>query len=61
MKKHGLVIHTPTNDEKEQWKQFIQTWYPFIRGAYVPEEIFDKMMKLKEERINMPKMKSKPR
>lgn len=50
MVEHGLKVHTLTKEELEEWDRFIQTWYPMIRGNYVPEEIFDTMMQLHKER-----------
>jgi len=50
MIEHGLNVHSPTDAEREEWDQFIREWYPTLRGTYVPEDIFDKMMELKKER-----------
>ncbi len=50
MMEHGLVVHQLTDEEKEQWKQLVKKWYPKLRGSYVPEEIFDRVTRLMNER-----------
>ncbi len=50
MEEYGLKVHTPSDSEREEWDRYIESWYPRLRGAYVPEDIFDTMMQLKQER-----------
>jgi len=50
MKEYGLKVQSLTDDELQYWKDYIEGWYPDIRGSYVPEEIFDKVIALKKEK-----------
>ncbi len=50
MKEYGLIVHKPTLDEKAQWKNYLKTWYPEIRGKYVTEETFDMVIKYMAEK-----------
>ena len=50
MKEHGLVVHPQSSEDHLFWKSHLKTWYPDIRGTFVPEEIFDEAIQLMEER-----------
>ena len=50
MKEHGLVVHPQSAEDHLFWKSHLKTWYPDIRGTFVPEEIFDEAIQLMEER-----------
>ncbi len=50
MMEHGLVVHSLTEAELAEWKQMIRTWYPSIRGSFIPVEIFDKVVRLIDEK-----------
>lgn len=61
MGEHGLQIHSLSPEEKEEWIRITKSFYPYIRGSLVPEEIFDKAIKLKEEFTTLkPKTKNPP-
>ena len=44
MRKRGLTIHPLTPELNAQWDQIVEQAYPKIRGAVVPEDIFDEVM-----------------
>lgn len=45
MQKHGLKVITLTEDQRKEWRQFVdQTAYPKIRGNLVPEKWFDEAL-----------------
>ncbi|MEE8340775.1 MAG: TRAP transporter substrate-binding protein DctP [Candidatus Neomarinimicrobiota bacterium] len=50
MKQYGLKVHHLSEDELQYWKEYVEKWYPDIRGSYVPAEIFDKVIALKKEK-----------
>lgn len=50
MKDYGLTVHELTDEELQYWKDYVEEWYPDIRGSYVPAEIFDKVVALKKEK-----------
>jgi len=56
MKKHGLIVYHPTEEELEHWRTYVQSWYPDIRGSFVPEEMFDKVIQLKAEKDRLDRM-----
>ncbi len=49
MKEHGLTVTRLSPEEKQEWLDVTKTFYPKIRGSYVPEEIFDKALEFKAE------------
>ncbi len=50
MKEHGLVVHPQSVEDHLFWKSHLKTWYPDIRGTFVPEDIFDQAIELMEQR-----------
>jgi TRAP-type C4-dicarboxylate transport system substrate-binding protein len=50
MKEYGLEVQTLSEDELQYWKDYVEEWYPDIRGSYVPADIFDKVVALKKEK-----------
>jgi TRAP-type C4-dicarboxylate transport system substrate-binding protein len=50
MKEHGLTVYTPSTEEFELWKSFVESWYPNIRGTLIPEKIFDIVIDLKKQK-----------
>lgn len=50
MQEYGLKVQTLSDDELQYWKDYVEEWYPDIRGSYVPAEIFDKVVALKNEK-----------
>ena len=50
MKQYGLKVHELTEEELQYWKEYVEEWYPDIRGSYVPADIFDKIVALKKEK-----------
>jgi TRAP-type C4-dicarboxylate transport system substrate-binding protein len=45
MRKRGLQVHTPTPDIEAEWRRAIEAAYPTVRGAIVPPDIFDEVVK----------------
>jgi TRAP-type transport system periplasmic protein len=41
MRKRGLHIHALTPELEAQWRSLAESVYPMIRGAMVPEDVFD--------------------
>ena len=50
MKEYGLKVQELNDEELQYWKDYVEDWYPDIRGSYVPAEIFDKIVALKKEK-----------
>ncbi len=50
MKQHGLTVHELNEEDLQYWKEYVEEWYPDIRGSYVPADIFDKVVALKKEK-----------
>ncbi|MEE9189353.1 MAG: TRAP transporter substrate-binding protein DctP [Candidatus Neomarinimicrobiota bacterium] len=50
MKEYGLTVYTPTVEEFAQWKSFVESWYPNIRGTFIPAKIFDRVIELKKQK-----------
>ncbi len=50
MKKYGLTVHELSDKDLLYWKEYVEEWYPDIRGSYVPADIFDKVVALKKEK-----------
>lgn len=49
MKKRGLKVQTVTPEIEAEWRGAVEDVYPKIRGAIVPEDIFDKVVDLLKE------------
>lgn len=49
MKKRGLKVQTVTPEVEAEWRRAVDDVYPKIRGAIVPEDIFDKVVNLLKE------------
>jgi TRAP-type C4-dicarboxylate transport system substrate-binding protein len=56
MKEYNLLVHDLTNKQLNEWKTLVESMYPLIRGNIVQEEIFDRVLKLKD---SMPSAKKK--
>lgn len=50
MEEYGLTVHKSTPEEKENWKKYLESWYPELRGKYVTEEVFDTVIKYMSEK-----------
>ena len=48
MKEYGFTVHELTDKELQYWKDYVEEWYPDIRGSYVPADIFDKVVASKK-------------
>ena len=46
MKKRGLQVHTPTQEQMQEWQALADKLYPRIRGHMVPAETFDEVFAL---------------
>jgi len=47
--KWGLTVHEVSSEIEAEWRKAAEEAYPTIRGAIVPEEIFDEVQKLLRE------------
>ncbi len=50
MEKRGLKVHKPSADQIKTWEKFLEQAYPRIRGTIVPEDVFDEVKRLLDER-----------
>ena len=48
MVEHGLTVHTPDSATKDLWRETAQTFYPDLRGDYVPADIFDRAVAISD-------------
>lgn len=53
MEEYGLIIHQPTPEELAHWKNYIKSMHSELRGNYLSEEIFDKVMDLMAEKDSL--------
>jgi len=49
MRKRGLTVHAVTPDVEAAWRKAAEEVYPKIRGAIVPAEMFDEVIRLLQE------------
>lgn len=56
MQQYGLIIHKPTPEELAHWKNYVKSLHSELRGSYVSEEIFDKVMELMAEKDSLDAM-----
>ena len=56
MKEYGLKVNNLTPKQLNEWNTLVESMYPLIRGNIVQEEIFDRVIKLKD---SMPSAKRK--
>ena len=49
MKEYGLQVNDLSPEQTEEWNNLVESMYPLIRGNIVQKEIFDRVIKLKEE------------
>lgn len=54
MQKRGLQVHAVPAEVREEWARLGAQVYPQLRGAKVPEDIFDEVMTLLAERRTAP-------
>ena len=52
--KWGLVVHSLTPDQEQQWRTFAEAIYPSVRGTLVPADVFDEARRLVSDRANRP-------
>lgn len=57
MQKRGLTVHKPSAENVRSWEAFMKKTYPKIRGAMVPEDVFDEVSRLLEEKHKSPDAK----
>ena len=48
MKDYGLNVNSLTPEQLNEWNTLVESMYPLIRGNIVQEEIFDRVIKLKD-------------
>ena len=48
MKDYGLKVNSLTPEQLNEWNTLVESMYPLIRGNIVQEEIFDRVIKLKD-------------
>ena len=56
MEEYGLKVNDLTPKQLNEWNTLVESMYPLIRGNIVQEEIFDRVIKLKD---SMPSAKRK--
>ena len=56
MKEYGLKVNDLSPEQLSEWNMLVESMYPLIRGNIVQEEIFDRIIKLKD---SMPSAKNK--
>jgi len=56
MKEYGLKVNNLSPEQLSEWNMLVESMYPLIRGNIVQEEIFDRVIKLKN---SMPSAKNK--
>ena len=49
MKEYGLVVNEISEEDYLAWEGIVRGVYPYIRGKMVPEDMFDKAVKLRDE------------
>ena len=49
MKEYGLVVNEISEEDYLAWEGMVRRVYPYIRGKMVPEDMFDKAVKLRDE------------
>jgi TRAP-type C4-dicarboxylate transport system substrate-binding protein len=49
MRKRGLTVHAGTPEVEAAWRKAAEEVYPKIRGAIVPAEMFDEVIRLLQE------------
>ncbi len=49
MKNYGLQVNDLSNEQIYEWNVLVESMYPLIRGNIVEEEIFDRVIKLKDK------------
>jgi TRAP-type transport system periplasmic protein len=49
MRKRGLTVHAATPEIEAAWRKTAEEVYPKIRGAIVPAEMFDEVIRLLQE------------
>ena len=50
MTKKGLVVTEPTPEVVDEWRRFVEPVYPKLRGNLVPADLFDRVVKVLDER-----------
>jgi TRAP-type transport system periplasmic protein len=49
MRKRGLTVHATTTEVEAAWRKAAEEVYPKIRGAIVPADMFDEVVRLLQE------------
>lgn len=49
MEEHGLKIHHTTVAQRSRWVEFTRSFYPHLRGTFIPADAFDRAIQLKEK------------
>jgi TRAP-type C4-dicarboxylate transport system substrate-binding protein len=49
MRNRGLTVHAVTPEVEAAWRKVAEEVYPKIRGAIVPAEMFDEVVRLLQE------------
>lgn len=48
MKELGLTVNTLTNEEETYWRSYVGNWYPDIQNIFKNQDLFDKIVEIKE-------------
>mgnify|MGYP006202448173 FL=1 len=49
MKNYGLQVNDLSQEQINEWNVLVESMYPLIRGNIVEEEIFDRVIRLKDK------------
>ena len=48
MVEHGLIVHEANAETRDLWRETARTFYPDLRGDFVPADIFDRVVSLSD-------------
>ena len=48
MVEHGLIVHKASEETIKTWRNTARTFYPDLRGDYVPADIFDRIVAISD-------------
>ena len=49
MQQHGLTVHRASDEVEAAWRETAEALYPRIRGGVVPADMFDEVLRLRDE------------
>ena len=48
MKELGLKVSTLTPEEEAYWRSTVKNWYPDVQNIFKNQDLFDKIVEIKE-------------